>query len=212
VSTPVDGPPTSPAGHEPLSLRFANTRRAVRGQPRDDIGTPELLRAWLARHADELRLAGPVPPVDRADVLAFVELRDAVRGLITDAIHDPAHDVHPAAPASGDGVALLNRLSSGAPTWPTLTRTDGGFQVIERTTGDARTSARAALARDAIMLLGGELSGALRACGAPGCVLFFIKDHPRREWCSTGCGNRVRAARHYLRHRDVQPGRRAEPG
>ena len=35
---------------------------------------------------------------------------------------------------------------------------------------------------------------------APGCVLYFIKDHPRREWCSTACGNRARAARHYARH------------
>lgn len=205
MSTPVDGPPASPAGHEPLSLRFANTRRAVRGQPRDDIGAPGLLQAWLIRHADELGLAGPVPPVDRTDVPGFVELRDAVRDLITVAIHDPGPDGD-RAPAFEDGVALLNRLSSSAPSWPALTRADGRFQVIERTAGDARTSARAALARDAIMLLGGELAGALRACGAPGCVLFFVKDHPRREWCSPGCGNRVRAARHYLRRRDVQPG------
>jgi hypothetical protein len=42
----------------------------------------------------------------------------------------------------------------------------------------------------------------LRACQAPGCVLYFVKDHPRREWCSTACGNRARAARHYRRHRD----------
>ena len=41
----------------------------------------------------------------------------------------------------------------------------------------------------------------LRACHAPGCVLYFLKDHPRREWCSTACGNRARAARHYRRHR-----------
>ncbi|HEY0690395.1 MAG TPA: CGNR zinc finger domain-containing protein [Kribbella sp.] len=26
-----------------------------------------------------------------------------------------------------------------------------------------------------------------------------MKDHPRREWCSTTCGNRARAARHYAR-------------
>jgi len=28
-----------------------------------------------------------------------------------------------------------------------------------------------------------------------------VKNHPRREWCSAACGNRVRAARHYRRHR-----------
>ena len=35
---------------------------------------------------------------------------------------------------------------------------------------------------------------AVRACYAPGCVLYFMKTHPRREWCSVACGNRVRAA------------------
>jgi len=42
--------------------------------------------------------------------------------------------------------------------------------------------------------------GRLRACQAPGCVLYFVRDHPRREWCSTTYGNRARAARHYRRH------------
>jgi predicted RNA-binding Zn ribbon-like protein len=31
--------------------------------------------------------------------------------------------------------------------------------------------------------------------------LYFVKRHPRREWCSAGCGNRARVARHYHRHR-----------
>src|SRR2546429_545268 len=42
---------------------------------------------------------------------------------------------------------------------------------------------------------------AFRATLALGCVLYFVKDHPRREWCSAACGNRARAARHYSRHR-----------
>jgi predicted RNA-binding Zn ribbon-like protein len=180
---------------EPLSLRFANTRYAVRGQAHDGIGTRELLRAWLTRHADELGVTGAMP---RIDVPAFVDLRDAIRGLIAVAVDDRGSVPDP------DDVALLNRLSAGAPSWPTLTRADGRFQVVECATGDARASALAALARDAMTLLGGDLPGPLRACGAPGCVLFFIKDHPRREWCSPTCGNRVRAARHYLRHREVR--------
>jgi predicted RNA-binding Zn ribbon-like protein len=57
-----------------------------------------------------------------------------------------------------------------------------------------------ALAADAIDLVTGPNRASLRVCGAPGCVLAFVKRHPRREWCSTACGNRVRQARHYLRH------------
>jgi predicted RNA-binding Zn ribbon-like protein len=49
-------------------------------------------------------------------------------------------------------------------------------------------------------LMAGENPVGLRACYAPGCVLYFVNSHPRREWCSTACGNRARAARHYQRH------------
>ena len=45
----------------------------------------------------------------------------------------------------------------------------------------------------------------LRTCGAPGCVLMFLKHHPRREWCSNACGNRARQARHYDRTRRPDP-------
>jgi predicted RNA-binding Zn ribbon-like protein len=47
--------------------------------------------------------------------------------------------------------------------------------------------------------LTGADAAALRACAAPGCMLFYRKDHPRRAWCSPRCSNRVRAARHYAR-------------
>jgi predicted RNA-binding Zn ribbon-like protein len=59
----------------------------------------------------------------------------------------------------------------------------------------------AAVAADAIELVTGADRGRLRICGAPGCVLAFVKDHPRREWCSGLCGNRARQARHYRRSR-----------
>ena len=56
----------------------------------------------------------------------------------------------------------------------------------------------------AVRLFTGPERESLRACHAPGCVLYFVKSHPRREWCSVACGNRVRAARHYQRARGHQ--------
>ena len=64
------------------------------------------------------------------------------------------------------------------------------------------TTGLAQVAEQAAELLGGQDAARLRACYAPGCVLYFIKTHPRREWCSVACGNRVRAARHYQRVRE----------
>src|ERR671918_444350 len=58
-----------------------------------------------------------------------------------------------------------------------------------------------AIAADTLDLVTGPRRNELRLCGAPGCVLIFEKDHPRRAWCSAACGNRARQARHYRRTR-----------
>ena len=67
----------------------------------------------------------------------------------------------------------------------------------------------AAFAADAIDLLTGPLRDEIRACGAPGCVLLYVRDHPRRQWCSNACGNRARQARHYRRTHAAAARRRA---
>jgi predicted RNA-binding Zn ribbon-like protein len=61
--------------------------------------------------------------------------------------------------------------------------------------------ALAELAESAISLFTGPGLAALRACQGPRCVLFYVKNHPRRTWCSPACGNRARAARHQRRDR-----------
>jgi len=77
-----------------------------------------------------------------------------------------------------------------------------GYGMIEMDNSAPLPSARAQIARDAIALLGGPLREDVRACHAPGCVQYFVKDHPRREWCSAACGNRARVARHYTKSKD----------
>jgi len=41
----------------------------------------------------------------------------------------------------------------------------------------------------------------VQAEGADFCQRFFLRTHARRQWCSTRCGDRVRAARAYARKR-----------
>ena len=65
---------------------------------------------------------------------------------------------------------------------------------------DARLRLTAGLARAAIEFLASPARERLRACPAPRCVRYFVKDHPRQEWCKPSCGNRARVARHYQRH------------
>jgi predicted RNA-binding Zn ribbon-like protein len=55
-------------------------------------------------------------------------------------------------------------------------------------------------------LLAGPDASRIRACQAPGCVLFFLAERRRRDWCSPACGNRARVARHYRRQRQRREG------
>ena len=123
------------------------------------------------------------------------ELREAVRELLLARIEDGAPD--PAA------VEAVNAASAAAPAAPRLVWTASGTPCEESEFPNARGTAlaRALLATDAIDLVTGPDHPKLRACAAPGCVRLLLKDHPRRQWCSRRCGDRVRASRYYHRHR-----------
>jgi predicted RNA-binding Zn ribbon-like protein len=97
----------------------------------------------------------------------------------------------------------VNRACASAPVWSQLVW--GGSDPV-RVTRSAQAPGEVALsavAEAAVRLFGGSDRPAIRACPGPACVLYFVRDHPRREWCSAACGNRARVARHYQRHREA---------
>ena len=195
--SPVAADAAGPAG-ELLSIAFANTLHMVRGELRDGLGTEPQLVGWLASHAGPLGI-GVVEPdcVGPAEIADFGRLRNALRLLL-----DAADAQQP--PAEPGAVSLLNEASGAAPRWPVLTVTAQACSVEERSGQHGQLpTALAAIARDAIVLLGSSLRGQVRACRAPGCTLYFVKDGSRRAWCCQACGNRARVARHYRRHRAV---------
>jgi len=136
-----------------------------------------------------LRATGLDGPVDLEQLL---NLRRALRRLAADATDDPREPLDPMSrPAA---LATLNVLAEQAVTrlsWPA----DG---PPERT---LHGPAAGVIATLGVELLAGAERSRLRACLAPNCVLYFVKEHTRREWCSPNCGNRARVARHYQRHR-----------
>ena len=140
---------------------------------------------------------GPDLSVGATEVTTFRALRVAIRSLCQACVD--------ALPGDDQHVEVLNAAAATAPRWPQLHYTGGAYAVSEHTRQVGADAALAAIARDAIAILGGPLRTDIRACQGPGCVLFFVKDHPRRQWCSAGCGNRARAARHYQRHRTPAP-------
>jgi predicted RNA-binding Zn ribbon-like protein len=174
-----------------------NTIWADRHGVYDALTTVSNLRAWLAA-------VGPgdgAPPSSNAgDLDRFRALRDALRRLAALLTGDTRPRAASAITDVGRAVAEVNQAAALAPAWPQLAYRQGQLQLAPAGRASATRRALSSIARDAIDLMTGDTRASLRACDAPGCVLYFVKDHPRREWCSTACGNRARAARHYERH------------
>jgi predicted RNA-binding Zn ribbon-like protein len=191
--TPADtirfmSPYPGPLRQEPLAIELLNTAYAVGGTLHD--GLIEAAGSWLEGLGE--RLPGGSGPDPSAHELA--ELRDVVRDALQATIDGSAPEL--------GTLDALNRASARAPHSRAVER-DGGRLVAVPDYGDASRAdiVIATLAADAIELITGPRRADVRACGAPSCVLLFLKDHPRREWCSNVCGNRARQARHYARRR-----------
>ncbi|HEU4541325.1 MAG TPA: CGNR zinc finger domain-containing protein [Jiangellaceae bacterium] len=190
---------------EPVTVRFMNTLWADRHGVHDAISTTSDLRAWLsAIQLDDESDSNEEPAPNNDDLERFRTLRDALRrlaALVTG-------DTRPAAASPitdiDQAVAAVNDAAVQAATWPQLHYKDGALQRVSAGSATPARRALSSIASHSIATFTGEDRVQLRACFAPGCVLYFVKDHPRREWCSTACGNRVRAARHYQRHRKNQ--------
>lgn len=183
-----------PIRDERLAIELHNTVYATAGVSVDALDDTAQTRAWLAAIGGREELAGlpdgPAPPVEE-----LRHVRSAVRSLVASAVDGGAPDAA--------AVDVLNAAAAAAPGVPRITLGDDGVAALTTSFGTASRSAvlLAAFAGDAIDLLAGPHHDELRVCGAPGCVLAFLRTHPRRAWCSNGCGNRARQARHYERVR-----------
>ncbi|MGU3431998.1 CGNR zinc finger domain-containing protein [Actinomycetes bacterium M1A6_2h] len=172
---------------EPVPVQFMNTIWADTG------GVHDGLDKWV--------ISVIVPGMGTPTVTEFYDarrLRDALRRLAAFTTDDSRPAAQSALESIDDAIAAVNdalRFRAG----PRIVLRDDHIHTELVSNASAIRAALADIAEASLTLVGDGT--ALRACGAPGCVLYFVKTHPRREWCSEGCGNRVRAARHYRRVR-----------
>lgn len=204
---------------EPLPVELMNTVEVDRSGPRDMLGDDAAVSAWLRAIGERSRpgLDGALVPAKLNDAAVrriaprLRELRDALRRLAAEATADPRPVATSTFRTRQDAVDALNALAS---TWPELSWPVGGAPTkVFQADGTPAQLAVAAIAHEAVELFASARRDQLRACLAPGCLRYFFKEHPRREWCSDACGNRVRVARHYQRrhpggHRTGRDGRR----
>jgi predicted RNA-binding Zn ribbon-like protein len=162
----------------------------------DELTRPSDVDEWLdAVSIDHGRAAA-----NGAELSDAVRLRDALRRL---AAHITDDDRAPAASAIADldqAVAVLNQAVDRRASMH-VEASGNSLVAVKYGTASPIQVALAEVASEGAALLT-EGGAKMRACHAPGCVLYFLKTHPRREWCSVACGNRARAARHYERVRN----------
>jgi predicted RNA-binding Zn ribbon-like protein len=175
-----------PLRDEPIAIELHNTIYAREGARRDGLAQP----GWLEAIGDRLPAGGRGRKPTRAELAA---LRETVRAALHAALDGTPHDP--------DVLAALNAAAARAPQSPAAVwhRDADPTPAVDHHGATRADIVLAAFAADAIALITGADRTRLGGCHAPGCVLMFVKSHPRREWCSNACGNRARQARHYAR-------------
>lgn len=214
MTTAVE-PTRAPLLGEPLPVELMNTIWADRGGVHDALSTDAAVLAWLRAVGPRLEehAAGVATwldsnrPVDLDKAATGLRrLRDALRRLTAETTQDPRPSATSAITDHDQALQVLNQVAAASPSWPAL---DWPLDAEPGRTlhfaQPAGTGVASMLAAEFITMLANGNQPQLRACHAPGCVLYFAKGHNRREWCSSACGNRARAARHYQRRKTARP-------
>ena len=168
-----------------LCLDFTWTVAHRHWNPTERLATDDDLRRWFVE-------AGVLEATVRPEPSSL----SAARAL-REAIYRSAHEKMAGRVARAEDTATINHRASKPPLAPALTE-DG---TIRRTARRPIQAALAAVAIDAVLLLGG-VADRIRECARDGCALLFVDaSRPgQRRWCSAErCGNTVNTARYRRR-------------
>jgi predicted RNA-binding Zn ribbon-like protein len=149
--------------------------------------------AALARWFVAAGLLPTSPAVSDAQLMRARQLREAISSLV--------RSVMSGSPVSGEPLAIVNGHAMRPDLTPQLVLEDGR-PVVTTAPGADVASALAAIARDAVRLLGGPQAARIKECEHADCSLLFVDETQsgRRRWCSMGrCGNLVKTAAYRAR-------------
>ena len=175
-------------------LALVNSRFRVSHGQVDLLDGAEAAHLWLVRHE---ALPDRVP-LNGRQAGRLRSLREALRDLFEAHGHG--------GPPPADALDTLNAALAAAPATPRLAwSADGPRRDDVPDAGNPAAAALFLLAEDAADLLTGSDAPGLTECAAAGCDRWFLRSHGARRWCTTQCGNRVRAARAYAARKGTSP-------
>jgi|SRR5215467_4560985 len=189
-------------GNHPC-LDFINTRIAQNGQPVDLLETFSDLVKWLVQAGlldkeeaknTERKWAGKPEGVRTLDQAR--EFRAALREMV--------ERIAAGKPVPSAAIEAINRMLRYRVGYPQLTGRSGKFEREFQAESQEANRLLGLLAESASDLLCTCDFSLIKKCQNRVCVLFFhdtTKNHAR-HWCSMSvCGNRIKVAAHYRRHR-----------
>ncbi|MEG0212936.1 CGNR zinc finger domain-containing protein [Glutamicibacter sp.] len=187
--------PPSPGTAQHCSIDLANSEiQLPGGKSFDALASPADTTQWLI-------VRGLVP--QEAALQSYCQNRlVTLRSQIRKAFHASATGT----PVAREVLQGINAALLAAPSTPLLHHEPGKgfFRALEHPATQLTEHAMSRLAEDAAALLSSEEAGLLAQCEAEPCTRYLLKTHGRRHWCSTRCGDRVRAARSYAKKKSQQ--------
>lgn len=143
--------------------------------PRELLSAPRDLARWLVSAG----MTGSAPRTTARDLATARDLREALYVLAGKRKGAKAEAAR----------KTLNHVAAGVAAVPCL-QADGSMH-LEGTAGGLLVT----LAREAVLLFGGEAHDRIRQCQSPTCTIYFIDTSRKgdRRWCSmSACGNRAK--------------------
>ena len=187
------------------AIDFVNSFGISRGRPFDDLQTADAAVVRLGElgflspdelAAERVRVAAN-PAVGGAALARLQAVRSGLRELI-----DATAEGRAADPGALASVNLALRLAEFIELVPVGT----DYRLARRRAGEPFDQALAAIAGLIAAEVAGGRSDRLRICENPTCRwAFYDRSRPgTRRWCEmSSCGNRMKAARHRARTREV---------
>jgi predicted RNA-binding Zn ribbon-like protein len=185
-------------------LDFINTKIVEKGHPVDLITNFADLVDWLTQ-AEILKASESREAIRRwngkPEAEHTLEQAKALRTVLLNMVQRIVDQK----PIEQSSIGEINKVLSTRIGYPGLVKVHGGFETRFHVDSDQPSHLIASIAESASDLLCNADFSLIKKCENPACVLYFYdttKNHARR-WCSMNiCGNRIKVAAHYRRHRD----------